>query len=42
MGNDVRNALWHYIDKYEYVGTKKLFKRFDKSIEPETDINSTV
>ncbi len=39
--NDVRNFLFHYIDKYNYKGTQKLFDRFNKNILPTTDIETT-
>jgi hypothetical protein len=38
---DVRNFLFHYIDKYRYKGTQDLFIRFGKNVKPTTDIEST-
>lgn len=39
---DVRNFIFHYIDKYNYRGTQNLFMRFDRNIIPTTDIETTM
>jgi len=38
---DVRNVIYHYIDKYGFIGTQKLFMEFKKEIMPKTDISTT-
>ncbi|MBB1287033.1 hypothetical protein HRH25_21805 [Flavisolibacter sp. BT320] len=38
---DVRNAIYHYINQYGFMGTQQLFSRFNKDIKPKTELNST-
>ena len=37
----VKNFIFHFIEKYHYKGTQKLFKAFDKDIFPKTNIETT-
>ena len=41
MEEDVRNVLFHYIQKYKFTGTQMLFLEMGKDIRPKTDISST-
>jgi hypothetical protein len=41
MEDDVRNAIYHYINQYGFTGTQELFNRFKKDIAPKTELNST-
>ena len=38
---EVREALYIYIEKYEFDGTKKLFEKFNKNIKPTSIVDRT-
>jgi hypothetical protein len=41
MEEDVRNVIYHYVDKYGFSGTQKLFEKFNANIKPSTNISTT-
>jgi hypothetical protein len=41
LDEDVRNVIYHYINRYSFSGTQELFGKFGKDILPKTDISTT-
>ena len=39
---DLRETLYHYVNRYQYTGTASLFKSFGKDISPTSDIMDTL